>query len=128
MDAPPDAGLSVAPRKTLSVPLPVQKFGAGGDGPHFLGYLASLSETGAFVQSCRPREVGTELSLLLHLPAAREQGMPCVGRIVWTRGYSGPHAPCQGMGILFLGLSEQARRALGRFCLELEAKPGPAPR
>jgi Tfp pilus assembly protein PilZ len=108
----------VAPRRTLRIPLPVETFSGARPDPRFLGYLASLSATGAFVQSSNPRPVGTYLCLRLHLPEAPNQEIRCAGEIIWTQAYSGALGPSQGMGIKFIEISEESERFLRKFCTE----------
>lgn len=103
-------------RRTLRLPLPAKTVSAQRSDPRFLGYVANLSETGTFIQSSNPRPVGTYLCLLLDLPEAPGREIACSGEIVWTRGYSGKHGPCQGMGVRFIEIAEEVQRFLRRFC------------
>ena len=105
-----------AARRTLRLPLPARIISAQCSNPRFLGYVADLSETGAFIQSSNPKPVGTYLCLLLDLPEAPGREVACSGEIIWTRGYSGKHGPCQGMGVRFIEIPEEVQRFLRRFC------------
>jgi len=122
-----DSSPPIAPRRVLRIPLPVQSFSGAGSSPRFLGYLANLSQTGAFVQCSAPRPVGTYMCLLLRLPEAPNREIQCSAEIVWTRGYAGTRGPCQGMGVRFVEIAEQAQRFLRRFCAEEEASSEPVP-
>ncbi len=115
----------IAPRRVLRIPMPVQTFAGPRPDPRFLGYIANLSETGAFVQCSNPRPVGTYMCLLLQLPEAPSRELLCSAEIVWTRGYAGAHGPCQGMGVRFIEMGERARRFLRRFCAETEPLANP---
>lgn len=105
-----------ATRRTLGTPLPAKIVSAHCPDPRFLGYVANLSETGAFIQSSNPRPVGTYLCLRLDMPEAPGREIGCSGEIVWNRGYSGKYGPCQGMGVRFIEVPEEAQRFLRSFC------------
>ncbi len=120
----------IATRRTLRLPLPAKIISAGCLDPRFLGYMANLSETGTFIQSSNPRPVGTYLCLLLDLPEAPGREIACSGEIIWTRGYSGKHGLCQGMGVRFIEIEEEVQRFLRHFCATqdlLEAARPPVP-
>lgn len=119
---------SAAPRRTLRIPLPVEILLQEEKVGRFLGYVASVSECGAFIQCSRPRPVGTSLRVLLRLPGAPLSGVRCWGVIVWTRGYGGAEGPSQGMGLRFTGMEESSLNFLRRFCAESEpCCPGAQP-
>ncbi len=105
--------------------MPVQTFAGPRPDPRFLGYVANLSETGAFVQCSNPRPVDTYLCLLLQLPEAPNREILCSAEIVWTRGYAGARGLCQGVGVRFIEMGERAQRFLRRFCVEVEPLSSP---
>ena len=110
-------------RRALRVPLPVQSVGLRDAGPpRFLGYLANVSETGAFVQCTNPRPVGTRLSLQLRLPGLDDRVLCDSAEIMWTRRFATTDDGCPGMGMFFVALGSETRTALRRFC----ATGGPA--
>ena len=88
--------------------------------PCFLGYVANLSQNGAFVQCSSPRPTGTAFSLKLHLQGKKE-AFPCQCEVIWSRGYKGVEGPCPGMGIRFVDLSDDDHDFLERFCTEADA-------
>ena len=91
------------------------------EGPRFLGYLANISENGAFVQCSNPRPVGTTFSLRLRLPGGPAEGLACAGEVIWARGHAGVDGPGAGMGIRFAAdLEEGAREFLDYFCAHFE--------
>jgi len=113
MPRPPDPAL----RRALRVPRPVQSVRSRGAGPsRFLGYLANVSETGAFVQCTNPRLVGTRLSLQLRLPGLEDPVLCDSVEIVWTRRFSTTTDGSPGMGMCFVNLGSETRTALRRFC------------
>ncbi len=115
----------IAPRRVLRLPMPVQTFAGPRPDPRFLGYVANLSETGAFVQCLNPRPVGTYLCLLLQLPEAPGREILCSAEVVWTRGYTGVRGPCQGMGVRFIEMGKRAQSFLRCFCGETEPLSAP---
>ena len=113
MPLPPNPAL----RRALRVPLPVQSVGLRYAGPpRFLGYLANVSETGAFVQCTHPRPVGTRLSLQLRLPGLEDRVLCDSAEIVWTRRLSTTDHGSPGMGMCFVHIGSSTRTALRRFC------------
>ena len=109
-----------AARRVFQPALRVELAGDG-DRPRFLGYGADLSSTGVFVQSMRPKEPGTVLGIRLHLPFPISEAIVCVGEVIWTRGYSGRHGPCLGMGLRFRDLPASSLELLAEVCPVLPA-------
>lgn len=113
MPLPPNPAL----RRALRVPLPVQSVNSRDAGPpRFLGYLANVSETGAFVQCTNPRAIGTRLSLQLRLPGIEDRVLCDSAQIVWTRHFSSTDGRSPGMGMRFVEVGSETRHALRRFC------------
>ncbi len=105
----------------MRIPTRVETLLPDEERPRFLGYLADLSETGAFVQCLSPRPLGTQFSLLLHLPGGPGPGVACRGEVIWTRHYESVKGPCAGMGIRILEvIGREARKFLEGFCLEAD--------
>ena len=94
-----------------------------GDGkPRFLGYVSDVSETGLFVQSSNPREVGRQLEVEFRLPEEPRPVRVKSAEVIWSRGHEGVSGPCPGMGLRFVAISHEAQAAIRRFCSE--ADPG----
>jgi hypothetical protein len=103
-----------APRSRPRAPLRIEAVGDAARGPRFLGYLANMSETGAFVQSSNPRPPGTRLKMKLHLLGRRKRPFYVQAEVRWTRGYGGLTGPTPGMGIEFVDLERRQQRELSR--------------
>ncbi|MFQ5697315.1 MAG: PilZ domain-containing protein [Myxococcota bacterium] len=98
MERPP---APVAPRRAPRIPRRVERLCTGAQRPRFLGYLANVSETGAFIQCSCPRAEGTRLDLRVHLGREPDALVHVGGRVIWTRRYAGRNQPSAGMGIEF---------------------------
>jgi uncharacterized protein (TIGR02266 family) len=76
-----------------------------------------LSEVGAFIATELERKVGSLVELHLHLPGG-EAPLRCVGEVRWRRAASaGPDTP-PGLGLRFVLLEPEARRAIQSFLIE----------
>jgi hypothetical protein len=127
MSAAMDKSGNPAPRSLFAPPLRVELVGDGERGPRFLGYVANLSATGAFLQCASPRELGTRLKLKIH---SRHSRRPLYAEVEvrWARGMRSRVAPCPGMGVQFLELPEPERRLLSRWLFANEQAPRPGKR
>ncbi len=101
-------------RRRLRIPQPIQLVVDEGP-PRFFGYVSDISDTGLFVQSTNPREVGGQLELQLRLPGEPDELTIKLAEVVWNRGYAGKGGPCPGMGLRFVAISHAARATLDRF-------------
>jgi Tfp pilus assembly protein PilZ len=118
---------ALSPRRHLRVPLRVETIRPGRVRPRFLGYAENVSESGVFVQCSNPRAFGSRFLMRLHLPGSPPRGICCQAEVIWTRGYSGVHGPCAGMGIRFVEVAEDSQDLLSTFCLESDPVPFPRP-
>lgn len=105
-----------AERRAFRVPLRVEAAPAEGRRPRFLGYVANLSTTGAFVQSLRPRVPGTRIDFRIHLPSPLRRTVSIVGEVVWSRQPGGAGSPSSGMGIRFVEVDPPDLEAVARVC------------
>lgn len=120
MEHPPSA---VAPRRAPQIPRRVELLPEGAHRPRFLGYLANVSESGAFIQCSCPRPQGARLHLWIHLGREPEALLCGWGRVIWTRGYAGRNEPSAGMGIEFEAASVRDLERLRAFLLDERARP-----
>lgn len=118
---------AVSPRRALRIPRRAGVLLADGAAERFLGYVADISETGAFIQSSNPRPIGTKLDVAMHLFGRFAPPFRCPAEVVWVRGYGGRQGPCPGMGVRFGSLEGEAVVALREFCAERDVLPGPTP-
>ncbi len=112
MDVPLVAAGRLAPQTVIRVEGLHEKSSE----PYFFGYVGNISESGLFVQTARPRPVGTVLRLRLHSRSLREEPIDCNAEVIWNRGYSGVSAPSMGVGLRFQDLDVQAAAVLRSFC------------
>ncbi len=88
-----------------------------GERGRFFGYVANISESGAFVQCSNPKVAGSEVVVELKIFGPRAPGICCVAEVVWVRGYAGSTGPSAGMGIEFRQMDKDTRSALATFCI-----------
>ncbi len=119
---------SLAPRRALRIPLRAETIPEGSSSARYLGYVANLSETGAFLQCSNPRPTGTRLRLLIHLSEVPGGALACEAEVIWTRSYAGSNAPCAGMGVRLLSIDPRQRKALHRFCQQEDPLRSAVPR
>jgi uncharacterized protein (TIGR02266 family) len=87
------------------------------EGGAYQAVTRDLSEVGAFIATELERPVGTLIELYLHLPGG-EPPLRCVGEVRWRRATgAGPDAP-PGLGLRFVLLEPEARRAIQAFLAE----------
>jgi uncharacterized protein (TIGR02266 family) len=91
----------------------------------FLGYLSDISATGAFIQCSRPRDIGTQLRVRLHLGRAEHEIIDLDAEVIWTRSYAGKNGPSAGMGLEFKNLEAASRTTIGQFCAGDDPNPNP---
>jgi uncharacterized protein (TIGR02266 family) len=80
----------------------------------FSGVTRDLSQAGAFIATERALAVGTLVQLRLHLPAS-SQPSRCVGEVRWQRAADPTKDEPQGLGLRFVLLEPDARRAIQAF-------------
>jgi len=119
-EAPPANLGTPAPRHGPRIPPRVETRRPDGGRARFLGYVANISATGAFVQCSLPREEGTPLALRVHLGNKPDQTIELEARVVWIRGYAGRNRPSAGMGLEFCDVDKQVRKAIRAFCKRRE--------
>jgi uncharacterized protein (TIGR02266 family) len=81
------------------------------DSNFFVGLSGDVSRGGLFVVTWRKLAVGTGIFVAIDLPEGR---LLVDGEIRWVREATGGGTP--GLGIAFMGLSEQDRQRIGAFC------------
>ena len=99
-------------RKTLRVPLIVEKLPCGDGRKTFFGYAHNLSPGGLFIATVSPREPGAQFDLQVTLPAAARFTLRCRCEVVWKRHYKPGQKLEPGMGLRFLDLSPATVEAL----------------
>lgn len=105
---------SLAPR----APFPVEVGCAGEPRSERRRYLAwNLSRGGLFLKTMFPREVGTQLRCVFHLPDGRRP-VVAEGEVVWNRRGSPSRLAPPGMGVRFYGLTEMDQERLSHYVTE----------
>jgi hypothetical protein len=115
-----DPSHALSARRVLRVPRRAVLLRVDLPGERFLGYVADISETGAFIQCASPRSEGSVLETRLHLGRGSDRVMDCSVRVIWTRGYAGAVGPCPGMGVEFCEVDARGRELLRQLCAEAE--------
>ncbi|TLM65301.1 MAG: TIGR02266 family protein [Deltaproteobacteria bacterium] len=110
-------------RRTLRVPLIVEKLPCRDGRRTFFGYAGNISRGGLFIATVSPREPGEQFELQVTLPPPAELTLQCRCEVVWKRHFArqGKYAP--GMGLRFLDLPAEQAAALERW---IEASAGRA--
>jgi len=78
--------------------------------------MANLSETGAFIKTATPLEIGATATVKMVLPNTSEE-IEVVGRVIWNRRFNqgGNHPP--GMAIKFTKVDELFKDNLKKFLM-----------
>ncbi len=88
----------------------------------FSEFTRDINEGGVFIETEKPHQPGTEVSMQFHLPGGREV-LQTLGRVV--RVWSGNEATPPGMGIEFDELTSDDRSKIDRIVRALRAgSPG----
>ena len=87
----------------------------------FSEFIRDVNEGGLFIETDKPRPVGTEVSMHLNLPGDGE-AIQTTGRVVRTSHGEGGSAP--GMGLEFDELSDEARSQINLLIRSLKIGPG----
>jgi uncharacterized protein (TIGR02266 family) len=83
----------------------------------YTGVTRDLSEAGVFIATELVRPVGALVELVLHLPN-RAVPLRCVGEVRWVRSAAPAKNLPPGLGLRFVSLEPDARRALQSFLAE----------
>ncbi len=84
----------------------------------FSEFTRDISEGGVFIETDKPHQLGTEVSMQFHLSGGREV-LQTLGRVVRVR--TGSEASPPGMGIEFDELSSEDRSKIDRIVRALRA-------
>jgi type IV pilus assembly protein PilZ len=84
----------------------------------FSEFTRDINEGGVFIETEKPHQPGTEVSMQFHLPGGREV-LQTLGRVV--RVWSGSEATPPGMGIEFDELTSDDRSKIDRIVRALRA-------
>jgi uncharacterized protein (TIGR02266 family) len=83
----------------------------------YSGVTRDLSEAGVFIATELDRPVGTLVELSLRLPN-RSEPCRCVGEVRWVRSPDADRDAPPGLGLRFVLLEPEARRAIQGFLAE----------
>ncbi len=105
-------------RKSLRVPLIIQKVRIDGKRPAFFGYSKNISKSGMFIATINPIEVGEQIDLEFQLPAPLTGIVHCCCEVVWKRPFE-THLPFEpGMGIKFIDMPVEISAQLDEWIKE----------
>ena len=102
-------------RRTLRVPLIVEKIPCGDGRRTFFGYASNLSRGGIFISTVNPRDPGEQFDLHVKLPPAAGFPLHCHCVVVWRRKLAEGRNLQPGMGLRFLDLSQETADSLERW-------------
>lgn len=88
----------------------------GNEENYLFAYIRDISATGIFVRTNTPEPAGTRLNLRFTPPEARSP-LELEGEVIWINPYRPGRANNlhPGMGIRFIGLTDDERRELSAF-------------
>ena len=87
----------------------------------FSEFTRDINQGGLFIETEKPHEAGTEVTMQFHLPGSQEI-LRTVGRVV--RVSSGAPGEPAGMGIEFDELTGEDRTRIDQIVRSLRAQPG----
>jgi type IV pilus assembly protein PilZ len=91
----------------------------------FSEFTQDINEGGLFIETEKPQDVGSEVSLRFNLPGSSD-ALQTTGRVVWVRSAGGNSPP--GMGIEFDELTQEDRDRINEMIRSLRNGPMPASR
>ena len=112
-------------RRTLRVPLIVEKLPCGDGRKTFFGYTRNLSPGGLFIATVSPRQPGEQFDLQVTLPASARFTLRCRFEVVWKRHFAQGGKAEPGMGLRFLDLPGETAEALDLWLSRLGSCPLP---
>lgn len=109
----------VHPRKALAVEVSLQS-----ETNFYVGFSQNISAGGLFVATYDTRPVGERFPVEFELPG-RNEVLRCLAEVAWVREYRenddlGKQGIVPGMGLRFVGLSEEQQTAIAGFLDERE--------
>lgn len=109
---------SIQDRKKARVPLAVE-VDFGSENNLYVGFSEDISEGGVFVATYAPRPVGERLSVQFKLPG-QGRVMTVDTEVAWSVPQREDHDGGVGMGLRFVNLTDDDRRALTQFIAQRE--------
>lgn len=90
----------------------------------FSGYVRNLSVGGLFLQTTKPKPVGTKLRL--HIPLERELlSLECAAEVVWVQPFDVRSNTPPGMGLHFTDLDARSVHRIEAFLARSEERARP---
>jgi len=107
-------------RARLRAPLMIKKIRLDDGEKVFFGYSSNISCSGLFISTINPALPGSRFHIEIPLPPPISRDIRCQCEAIWKRSYSpkSPHEP--GMGLNFIDLSEDDRKALDAWITTLQ--------
>jgi len=105
-------------RKNLRSPLLTLRVRLDDGRKVFFGYTKNISRSGMFIASVNPKTPGEIYQVEIPLPSPICRTVECACEVVWNRHYDrkSPYEP--GMGLKFVGLSEEVAAEIDRWIHE----------
>ena len=89
----------------------VLKVKGNDSGNVFFGYAKNISKTGMFIASVNPKEAGEVFTIEFTLPKNKKL-IQCKCVVKWSMNYNPKSKYEPGMGVRFLDLDKEGRRAI----------------
>ena len=87
----------------------------------FSGYVRDLSIGGLFIQTTKPKPIGTKVRL--QLPLERElPPLECAAEVTWVQPFDVRSKTPPGMGLHFIDLEARAAHRIEAFLARIEAQ------
>jgi uncharacterized protein (TIGR02266 family) len=87
----------------------------------FLGYAENIGPGGLFLSSSQPMKVGDRFPVEFILPDNKTK-IRCTCEVVWKKRYDTQGMVSEGMGIKFVDLDQQKRKAITDWVRKREGK------
>ena len=105
-------------RKNLRSPLLTLRVKLDDGSKVFFGYTKNISRSGMFISSINPKSTGEIFQVEIPLPSPVNQTVQCSCEVVWNRHFQKKALYEPGMGLKFLGLSEDMAAIIDRWVHE----------
>ena len=102
-------------RRSLRIPLIVQRVRVQDERRTFFGYAKNISSGGLFIGTASPKDVGSRFLVEIPLPKPIDRRVRCTCEVVWNRPWASGITlePC--MGIQFLDLAAEDGEAIRQW-------------
>ncbi|HEY5649087.1 MAG TPA: TIGR02266 family protein [Nitrospiria bacterium] len=119
-DQGPDLNAVIEKRNSLRLPLVVLEVKWKKFNQVFIARSENISMGGLFLATDRPLQIGDQFPVQFVLPDQKTE-ITCTGEVTWTRKNSGESQESEGVGVRFVGLENNTKKAVGNWIKKREA-------